>query len=54
MAEDQNVKDLRNALGRSLSARLEVEREIPQQLLELLRQLQQREQALGNGSHAAP
>jgi hypothetical protein len=52
MAQDRDVKDLRVALGRSLSARLQVEREIPQQLLELLRQLELREQSMRDGSHA--
>jgi hypothetical protein len=54
MAEDRDIKDVRVAVGRGLSARLAVERELPQQLLELLRQLEQREHAVRNGSHAAP
>ena len=53
MAEDRDVKDLRVALGRSLSARLEVEREIPEPLLELLRRLERREQSMRDGTHAA-
>jgi len=39
MTETQEVKQLRAALGRDLSTRLAVEREIPERLAELLRKL---------------
>ena len=54
MTEDQDINNLRVALGRSLPARLEVDREIPERLLALLRQLEQREQAIVSDAHAAP
>lgn len=54
MAEDQDIRDLRVALGRGLAARLQAERELPQPLINLLRQLDQRERAMRTGSHAAP
>lgn len=39
MAETLEVKQLRAALGRDLSTRIEVERDIPDRLAELLRKL---------------
>jgi hypothetical protein len=47
MAEDQDIKDLRNAIGRGLPSWLAVEREMPERLAELLRQLRFAEDRMG-------
>ncbi len=53
MAEDQDFRDVRDALGRGLVSRVVAEREIPQNLLELLRELQKRERTMKCGAHAS-
>src|SRR5262245_37014907 len=45
MAVNSDVKDLRDAIGRELSARLAVERENPEQLIGLLRRLRRDEES---------
>jgi hypothetical protein len=45
MAGEREVTDLRDAIGRGLSARLTVERETPEQLIALLRRLHDKERA---------
>jgi len=50
MAETQEIKQLRAALGRDLGTRLEVEREIPERLAELLRKLRHCE-TVGSTAH---
>ena len=47
MAETLEIKQLRAALGRDLSTRIEVERELPERLVELLRKLKHIETAGG-------
>lgn len=47
MAEIQDIRQLQAALGRDLSARLAVERELPEHLAELLRKLRHIE-TIGN------
>ena len=49
MAEDQDIKNLRNAIGRGLPPWLGVEREMPERLAELLRQLKLAEDRMGKG-----
>jgi hypothetical protein len=49
MAEDQDIKDLRRAIGRRLPSWLGAEREMPEQLAELLRQLKLAEDRMGKG-----
>jgi hypothetical protein len=49
MAEDQDIKVLRYAIGRGLPSRLSVEREMPERLAELLRQLKLAEDMMGKG-----
>ena len=51
MAETQEIKELRAALGRDLSTRIEVERQLPEHLAELLRKLRHVE-TIGRGQHA--
>lgn len=51
MAEDRETSDLRNAIGRGLSACLKVEREMPARLVELLQQLA-RQEATRDNRHA--
>jgi hypothetical protein len=51
MAETEEVKQLRAALARNLSTRLEVEREMPERLADLLRKLRHREMS-GSAAHA--
>jgi hypothetical protein len=48
MADGKDIKDLRDAIGRGLSACLAVERETPEQLIELLRRLKRSEQSVRN------
>lgn len=43
MADVRDIKDARDAIGRALSAGFVVEREIPEQLVELLRRLKRSE-----------
>jgi hypothetical protein len=50
MAETQEIKQLRAALGRHLSTRLEVERDMPERLAELLRKLKHVETTGGTAS----
>jgi hypothetical protein len=45
MAAEREITDLRDAIGRGLSARLTVERETPEQLIALLRRLHNEEHA---------
>lgn len=45
MADTRDIRDLRNAIGRGLSARLVVEHETPEQLIELLRRLKRSEES---------
>jgi hypothetical protein len=44
MADAKDIRDLRNAIGRGLSASLVVEYDAPEQLIELLRRLKRSEQ----------
>lgn len=46
MADAKDIKDLREAIGRGLSARLVVEREPPEQLVDLLRRLKRSEESV--------
>ena len=48
MADARDIKDLRNAIGRGLSACFVVERETPEQLIELLRRLKRSEETMRN------
>jgi hypothetical protein len=49
MAEDQDIKDMRNAIGRGLPSWLGMERDMPERLAELLRQLKLAEDRMGKG-----
>jgi hypothetical protein len=48
MADANDIRDLRNAIGRGLSASLVVEHDTPEQLIELLRRLKRSEQSVRN------
>jgi hypothetical protein len=47
MAEPEEIKHMRAALGRDLSTRIEVERAMPERLVALLRQLRRTETSEG-------
>jgi hypothetical protein len=46
MADGKDIKDVRDAIGRGLSACLAVERETPEQLIDLLRRLKRSEEGV--------